>query len=186
MSWNKVYQNSLNNNINKSSKIPEKNSRLKKEFASGEGFLFQGKFYKLFLVENQDTPLIFNNAFYLSKKFITTAQEVFINWYKNQALVIINERVDWYAKKRNFKYNKIKITNAFKRLGSCSPKGNLNFSWRLIMTPIFVIDYIVVHELVHLVEKNHSRNFWVMVKLLFPDYEKSIKWLKENGHLLVI
>ncbi len=54
------------------------------------------------------------------------------------------------------------------------------------MAPIFVIDYIVVHELVHLIEKNHSKDFWIKVKLLFPEYQKSIKWLNENGHLLVI
>ncbi|HRT99184.1 MAG TPA: M48 family metallopeptidase, partial [Ignavibacteriales bacterium] len=68
----------------------------------------------------------------------------------------------------------------------CSPKGNLNFSWRLIMAPLSVIDYVVVHELAHLEQRNHSKAFWSIVKMLLPDYEKSNDWLKDNHYLLKI
>ena len=158
-----------------------------KEFVNGEGFLYLGRYYKLVLVEKQNTPLVFDNHFfYLSKDYLPSARDVLIRWYKERAYEKISERVEWYAKKRGFVYNKINITDAKQRWGSCSPKNNLNFSWRLIMAPLPVIDYVVVHELVHLEEKNHSKFFWIKVKMLMPDYEKHDDWLKRNGHLLRI
>ena len=157
---------------------------VKKEFVNGEGFLYLGKYYKLTIVNEQDEPLVFNNGFFLSRAYLPIAREVFINWYREKAYEKISERVEWYTKKRGFKYNKINITNAQKRWGSCSSKGNLNFSWRLIMAPLPIIDYVVVHELVHLEEKNHTKAFWNKVKMLMLKYERYRNWLKENGHLL--
>jgi len=158
---------------------------VKKEFINGEGFLYLGKSYKLKIINNQGKPLIFqDNYFFVSKEYQATARELFIGWYKKKAYEKISERVEWYAKKRGFVYNKINITNANKRWASCSAKGNLNFSWRLIMAPLAVIDYVVVHELVHLEEKNHAKTFWNKVKMLMPDYEKHKEWLKINGYIL--
>lgn len=126
---------------------------LPKEFVSGEGFLYLGKYYKLHIVDGQEQPLKFENGFYLSRSALPEAKKVFIDWYKKAAYEKIIERVNWWAQKRGFKYNKVNITNAQRRWGTCSSKGNLNFSWRLIMAPLSVIDYVVVHELVHLEEK---------------------------------
>ena len=156
----------------------------KKEFVNGEGFIFLGDYYRLRLVENQEIPLDFENEFYLSKDYLVGAKEIFIDWYRKRAYEKISERVKWYAQKRGFKYNKINITNAQKRWGSCSCRNNLNFSWRLIMAPLPVVDYVVVHELVHLDEKNHSKVFWNKVKMLMTDYKKHQEWLKKSGHLL--
>jgi predicted metal-dependent hydrolase len=156
----------------------------KKEFVNGEGFLYLGSYYRLRLVENQETPLNFENEFLLSKEYLVGARENFIDWYKERAYEKIFERVKWYAQKRGFKYNKISITNAQKRWGSCSCRNNLNFSWRLIMAPLPVVDFVIVHELVHLDEKNHSKTFWNKVKMLMTDYKKHQEWLKRNGHLL--
>jgi len=157
-----------------------------KEFVNGEGFLYLGRYYKLKIVNNQNVPLKFENGFYLSKKVLPYARDIFVKWYKKRAYEKISERVEFYSKKGGFKYNKINITNSQKRWASCSSKNNLNFSWRLVMAPINVIDYVVVHELVHLKEKNHTKNFWKKVKVLLPDYEKYKEWLKKNGHLLKI
>jgi len=156
----------------------------RKESVNGEGFLYLGKYYKLRIVDKQKEPLILDNEFLLSKKYLPTARKVFINWYKERAYEKISERVEWYAKIGGFSYNKVNITNAQKRWASCSHKRNLNFSWRLIMAPLSVVDYVVVHELVHLKEKNHSKTFWNKVKILMPNYEKHNDWLKKNGHLL--
>ncbi len=156
----------------------------KKEYVNGEGFLYLGNYYRLGLVENQEAPLNFENGFFLSKDSLVGAKEIFIDWYKERAYEKISERVKWYAQKRGFKYNKINITNAQKRWGSCSHLGNLNFSWRLIMAPLPVVDYVIVHELVHLDEKNHSKAFWNKAKMLITDYKKHQEWLKRNGHLL--
>jgi predicted metal-dependent hydrolase len=157
---------------------------VKKEFVNGEGFLYLGKSYKLKIIKNQEKPLIFQDGyFFLSKEYQAIAMELFIDWYKKKAYEKISERVEWYAQKRGFIYNKINITDANKSWASCSAKGNLNFSWRLIMAPLPVIDYVVVHELVHLKEKNHAKTFWNKVKMLMPDYEKYEEWLKRNGYL---
>ena len=83
-------------------------------------------------------------------------------------------------------YNKIYIRDQKTRWGSCSSKGNLNFNWRLIMAPLFIMDYIVVHELAHLVHPNHSRDFWKLVKKIVPDYKEKKEWLKIYGNSLSI
>ena len=155
-----------------------------KEFVNGEGFLYLGRYYRLKIVDSQEEPLKFENGFYLSRDALPRAKEVFVKWYKKMAYEKISERVRWYAQKRNFKYRKVNITNAQKRWGSSSSCGNLNFSWRLIMAPLLVVDYVVVHELVHLEERNHAKSFWNKVKMLMPDYEKNRHWLKNNGYLL--
>lgn len=155
-----------------------------KEFVNGEGFLYLGRYYKLRIVDHQKEPLKFENQFYLSRTAIPEAKKIFVEWYKKMARKIISERVQWFARKRGFEYNEVNITNAQKRWGSCSSNKNLNFSWRLIMAPLPVIDYVVIHELVHLAEKNHSRDFWIKIKMLMPDYEKHKEWLKQNGYLL--
>jgi len=158
---------------------------VKKEFVNGEGFMYLGRYYKLNIVNKQKTPLVFNNNhFSLLRDYLPVARELFINWYKERAYEKISERVEWYARKRGFIYNKINITNANQRWGSCSSKRNLNFSWRLIMAPLPVIDYVIVHELVHLEERNHTKSFWNKVKILIPDYEKYRDWLNKNGYLL--
>ncbi len=158
-----------------------------KEFVNGEGFLFLGNSYKLYIADNCEFFLIFNNEnFFLSKKILNKAKDVFIKWYKEQSYKKFLERVEFYSKVSGLTYNKLKITNARKRWGSCSSKGNLNFTWRLIMAPLEVIDYVIVHELVHIKEKNHSKNFWNNVRIILPYYETQKKWLKENGHLLVL
>jgi hypothetical protein len=154
-----------------------------KEFVNGEGFLYLGRYYRLKIVDDQEVPLKFENGFYLSRNALPQAKEVFIEWYKKMAYEKISERVRWYAQKRGFKYNKVNITNAQKRWGSSSNR-NLNFPWRLIMAPLPVIDYVVIHELVHLEEKNHTKAFWDKVKMLMPDYEKHKDWLKRNSYLL--
>ena len=156
-----------------------------KEFVNGEGFLYLGRYYRLKIMDEQEVPLKFENGFYLSRNALPHARDVFIEWYKDMAHEKISERVGWYAQKRGFKYNKVNITNAQKRWGSCSSSNrNLNFSWRLIMAPLPVIDYVVIHELVHLEERNHTKAFWNRVKMLMPDYEKHKDWLKKYGYLL--
>lgn len=157
-----------------------------KKFFDGEKFLYLGKFYNLNIVKNQRISLIFENEFYLSKKHISNAHEIFKNFYKKMAKEIIMERVKFYANKYSFKYNKIKITSANKRWGSCTSKGNLNFSYRLIMAPLEIVDYVVVHELVHLIDKTHKKSFYNKVEKILPDYKERKKWLNKNGYLLKI
>ncbi|MGB9749485.1 MAG: M48 family metallopeptidase [Caldisericia bacterium] len=157
-----------------------------KNFEDGETFLFLGQSFELKIVENQKESLIFKDKFYLSKKYLDKAKDAFIKFYKNRAKEVISQRVDYYSKMNSFKFNKIKINSATKRWGSCTSKGNLNFSYRLIMAPIEIIDYVVIHELVHLVDKTHSKSFYEKISKILPEYKKSIEWLNKYHYLLKI
>ena len=103
----------------------------------------------------------------------------------DQAVEYIPKRVKYYAEKENLVYNKITIKNLVSRWGSCSTKGNLNFNCLFMLMPDYVIDYIVVHELCHLREMNHSEKFWAEVEKIMPDYQRAELWLKQNGGNLI-
>ena len=102
-----------------------------------------------------------------------------------KALEYIPKRVSYFAKQIGVTYGKITIRNQKTRWGSCSSKGNLNFNCLLMLTPPEVIDYVVVHELCHRKEMNHSDAFWKEVETVLPDYREQKRWLKENGWKLM-
>ncbi len=108
----------------------------------------------------------------------------FENFYKYKASIVISQRIKAISDIHGFQYKKICLTSAKKRWGSCSYNNCIRINWRLIMAPADIIDYVIIHELAHTIHKNHSRNFWNYVGLVMPDYKISIKWLKDNGHLL--
>lgn len=99
----------------------------------------------------------------------------------DEASIYIKERVEYFAGIMNVKYNRVMIRNQRTRWGSCSSKGNLNFNCMLMLTPSQIIDYVVVHELCHLKEMNHSKAFWSEVEKTLPEYKTYIKWLKSEG-----
>jgi len=156
-----------------------------KEFVSGEAFLLLGNVYRLKIVDNA-VDIELGDSLKIPKHFLPHAKHYLINWYRKQAQTKITERVEWYAKLAGLRYESIRITGAEKRLGSCSVNGKLNFSWRLIMAPLGIIDYVVIHELSHLEHKNHSNRFWNKVKTMIPEYEQRGKWLKDNSFLLTL
>ena len=153
---------------------------------NGEGFLYLGKSYRLKIISQGDVPLKLDTFFFLDQNALKNAKSIFIDWYKNKAKDVLSERVAWYSKKSGIIVKQIKITSANSRWGSCSAKGTLSFPWRLVMAPVPVIDYVVIHELIHVVEKNHSKDFWDKVHVLMPDYQQKIEWLDINGHILKI
>ena len=149
-----------------------------KVFAAGEKFLFLGEAYELFVVPGAYGPLIFNEkGFFLREGCRSLAKWLFRDWYAKQAEELLSARVRHYAGLIGACYSKIKISNAKGRWGSCSSKGVLNFSWRLVMAPRDVVDYVVVHEVVHLEELNHSKRFWEKVRALAPDHARAKRWL---------
>lgn len=94
-------------------------------------------------------------------------------------------KIGFYKNQIGVKPNKITVKLRLKsRWGSCSSKGNLNFNSSLIQAPDSVIDYVIIHELAHLIELNHSPKFWNIVEKFCPDYQEAEKWLKDNQHLL--
>ena len=102
-----------------------------------------------------------------------------------KALEYIPKRVSYFAKQIGVTYGKITIRNQKTRWGSCSSKGNLNFNCLLMLTPPEVIDYVVVHELCHRKEMNHSGAFWAEIEKVIPSYKEQVKWLKENGGKII-
>lgn len=113
-----------------------------------------------------------------------TAEEAVVEaalkrWYVEQAGRIIKERVHYYQQMIQEPIESIRIKDVRSRWGSCSSKRNLNFNWRLVMAPLEVLDYVVVHELCHLKEMNHSKAFWNLVEGILPEYKRLRDWLKE-------
>lgn len=151
-----------------------------KRYIDGELFPYLGKSFELYLVNDVSCAMRLDNAFYLSMKYRDRGEAIFKAWYKSGAQVVIADRVKIFAARHGLHHGQIRISNARRRWGSCSTKGNLNFSWRLVMAPLIVVDYVVVHELAHLIEKNHSSRFWNRVGGMMPDYEEHKKWLREN------
>ena len=103
----------------------------------------------------------------------------------DKAMEVIPKRVEYYAAKVGVTYGRITIRNQKTRWGSCSSKGNLNFNCLLMLTPLEVIDSVVVHELCHRKEMNHSKRFYNEVLRVYPEYRKWDKWLKDNGGLIM-
>lgn len=154
-------------------------------YQDGEVFWYLGARYSLRLSERSTPSLSFSgNEFVLARRFHSRAKERFLAWYRREAKRVLAERVEYFARENNLHYQSIKVNTAKTRWGSCSGKGNLNFSFRLVMAPLPIIDYVVVHELVHLAHKNHFPAFWNAVAAMYPDFESARVWLKKNGHLL--
>ena len=104
---------------------------------------------------------------------------------QNKAGVVIPRRVSYFAEKIGVSYGKITLRQQKTRWGSCAVNGNLNFNWLLILAPPQVLDYVVVHELCHRIDMNHSRAFWEEVEAVLPDYRERQRWLKDNGWRLM-
>lgn len=109
------------------------------------------------------------------------AGAVLERWFRAMARLLIHQRLRVVNDRLNLSFNRVFIKGQKTRWGSCSQQGNLNFNWRLVMAPLPVLDYVVVHELLHLVEPNHSKRFWALVEGECPDYKVHRAWLRNNG-----
>ncbi len=105
-------------------------------------------------------------------------------WYREMANRFLVERTKFWAQSMKVKYNRIRIKNQRSLWGSCSQKGNLNFNWRIMLLTPKEADYLIIHELAHIREMNHSSRFWLLVKKHCPDYRTSKSFLKDKNHLL--
>lgn len=158
-----------------------------REFAAGEEFFYLGDPYPLEITEsngNRQALILSRGKFLLAREKTSQAKELFVKWYRKRAREVIKERVRIWSNRFDLIPTRITITSAWQRYGSCSAKNSLSFSWRLIMAPYAVIDYIIIHELSHIKEKNHSKKFWRFLEGLMPGYKIQKGWLRENSHLL--
>jgi predicted metal-dependent hydrolase len=157
-----------------------------REFKDGEEFFYLGRQYALSLREKLIPSLFFENGFLLARDYCYRARDLFIQWYTRQARLYIPGRVGVFCSRGNVRCAGVSIRNTGSRWGSCGRNGKLNFSCRLMMAPPEIIDYVVAHEVAHLAVMNHSKNFWRKVRDIFPAYGECRRWLRENGHRLVI
>lgn len=155
-------------------------------FAEGESFLYLGKAYPLRIVKGAKKALEFKDAFLLAESARPRARQLLEAWYKARAREVIPQRVMYFAALLGFSYTQIRIGSAKTRWGSCSTRGTLSFTWRLVMSPLPVLDYVILHELVHTVQPNHSQAFWARLGQVLPDFKARAKWLKENGQRMQI
>jgi len=157
-----------------------------KSFTSEEYFYYLGSPCPLEVFFQNDLLLglvFWNNRFYLNCQDEPAARKgYFVKWYKAAARKHLTSRVAFLASDLNLSPRKIRITSARTRWGSCSEIDGLAFSFRLIMAPPDVIDYVIVHELMHMREKNHSSKFWELVLDVMPQYKAHRRWLRDNGH----
>jgi predicted metal-dependent hydrolase len=172
--------------IYEKTKHPQKyhEGRQEREYISGTSILYLGKEYKLDFVNEEFEGVRFDSGFLLSRDHAQFAEHSLKEWFLEEARRIITPKVELHARKLGVSYNQILISNLKYRWGSCTPKNNLNYNWRLIKAPISVIDYVIVHELAHLIEPNHSKRFWTIISVQLPHYLKAKEWLKSNGRLL--
>lgn len=149
---------------------------------TGESIMYLGSNYAI-IKNDGDEVEVSGNELIVPENYDI---EALIAWLKGQAMQIISERVTLYANVMGVTPGTVKLSEAKARWGSCSTKNNLNFAWRLVMCPLSVIDYVVVHELSHITYKNHSPAFWARVKTVLPTYEDGQEWLKLNKKLMEI
>lgn len=169
-----------------------------KEFMSGEKLPYLGKYYRLNIIEKSTmaddqikvkkkensfkiytSPALRDTKYY--REFI---RKGLIHWYRYNANIEIKLRIGIYRYKIGVMSAKVKVKKQKKRWGSCTGEGNIYINWRIIMAPMSIVDYIVVHELAHLKHKNHSPEFWQLVEAIIPDYKEKQQWLRINGRTL--
>ncbi len=146
--------------------------------------LYLGRKYPLQVQLKQEAIIEFTDKFYIAHSGFKNLERYLTSWYKLEARKLIQIRLNYFASNSGLTYNTMSIADTRSRWGSCNKKGDLRFNWRLIMSPQPVIDYVISHELAHLTEMNHSRQFWEKVRKMFPLYRQYRTWLKRNGEAL--
>ena len=156
------------------------------EYVEGETFLYLGRSYPLYIVESGNNPIERTDRLCVCRTLLPDIRHRLKCWYVQEAQREIHARCMWFSMTTGYTPESIRITDARQRWGSCTSTGGLNFSWRLIQAPLEIVDYVIVHELVHLRQPDHSKKFWAKVKEIMPDYEQRRQWLRENERLLRI
>jgi len=170
--------------INHGQKYPP--TRQRKEFVSGETITYLGRNYRLEVTEQAIEGVQFRSRFIISRHNQPQAAKLFRGWYIERAHERIPPRARYFAEAMGVRFNRVFISDLKVRWGSCTPRANLNFNWRIMRAPANVIDYLVVHELAHLLEPNHTPRYWNIVAVQVPHFERAKAWLREHGGVLEV
>ncbi len=170
--------------LNKQNNI--KNSNLQNyNFINGSEYLFCGKVYrKIEINKLKDIEIADDNIFFPANLDGYQTKIIAVKWYTNLTKEILKNRVEYFANIMQVDFSAIKIDNSKTRWGSCNQNGVIKFNLRLSMLPHKVIDYIIIHELSHLIEFNHSKNFYRIIESVMVDYKKYKQMLKDYNFVL--
>ncbi len=167
------------------------NTSSPKKFINGETFLYLGKEFELKICRSNNCKKA--HVKLEGKNIVIVAPNIFNAdsikqtlrlWYIEQFKHIVSERINYYSSKIGVFPQKVTIREQKTRWGSCSNKGNINLNWKLIMAALEILDYVIVHELCHMIAMNHSEEFWKVVEAYSPQYKDYKVWLKHNGDML--
>ena len=153
-------------------------------YISSSQYLYLGSMYPV-KIDNDIESISFNGEMFT---VTNVNREIMIltlkSWYKKKFMEIALPRLSYFSDKHNLAFNQVRVKEQKTLWGSCSSKNNINLNYLLIMAPMKVIDYVIVHELVHTIHKNHSTKFWQKIETIMPNYKDARYWLKKNGHKL--
>ncbi|NLL05101.1 MAG: M48 family metallopeptidase [Clostridiaceae bacterium] len=165
-------------------------------FSDGEKLKVLGKEYTLKIIKTSLATTVFVS---LSSNFLIVhlPQNIYVDvselvkkhivdWYKSYAKEVVSKRINFYAKIMGVIPNNLIVKDLKSIWGSCTSKNTININWKIIMAPLEIVDYLVVHELTHIKIKNHSTHFWEMAESILPDCKTYSNWLKRNGHKLTL
>ena len=163
-----------------------------REFIDNDKFYFRGDEYRLSLILGGKEAVKIEGGLllvsYVDDK--STGREnikrLLEDWYLKESIKILKARTEELAQQMRVQPYGITVKNYKSKWGSCTANNKISYNWRIIMAPDRIIDYLIVHELSHIIEPNHSKNFWRQVKNYCEDFKKNRKWLQENGHKLVL
>lgn len=166
--------------------IPEPKRR---EYVNGEALPYLGRNYRLKLVVSEEYSVKLKNGYLIvsyprsddEQKNEITIRRLLTTWYQSHAYDRLREKTSRYAEKIGVKPTAVKIDDFKARWGSCLHTGEVAYNWRIIMSSHQIVDYIVVHELCHLLEHNHGPRYWQLVERIIPNYQDCREWLKLNG-----
>lgn len=182
-----VIRNFLDNNVDWIKKALHKvgaHKTPKREYKEGEVFYFLGverklQFYNGLEIKSQEDALLF------PKVLTFRIEKELHDWFVRNAKEKITERLRFHAEQMDARFTDLFFSDTKSKWGTCFADNSLQFNWRLIMAPLMVIDYVVIHELTHTTVKNHGDKFWRRVGLFTPAYKQHRKWLNAHQHLLM-
>lgn len=175
--------NEKENWINRKKRLIE--NQIKDVTSNHNKLLYLGNLFPINVEQNASKELFFTGEEFIANSIEPDSLSLSIKkWYKNKFKEIALPRVAYFANKHNLMVNQVRIKNQKTMWGSCSSKNNINLNYLLLMAPMGVIDYVIVHELVHTIHRNHSTDFWDSVESIMPEFQEHKRWLQKNGYKL--
>lgn len=175
--------NEKENWINRKKRLIE--NQIKDVTSNHNKLLYLGNLFPINVEQNVSKELFFTGEEFIANSIEPDSLSLSIKkWYKNKFKEIALPRVAYFANKHNLMVNQVRIKNQKTMWGSCSSKNNINLNYLLLMAPMGVIDYVIVHELVHTIHRNHSTDFWDSVESIMPEFQEHKRWLQKNGYKL--